>query len=126
MKSFDGQYAHIPNVSSFSQTVLNYTTSGKRRIVLSVGVHYDSDLEKVERVAFQALHSLDKMHPQHGPEIYFYRFGDSSIDFYARLWVDPEMPGAYFEVRSKAIIAIKKAFDENEITIPFPIRTLDF
>jgi small conductance mechanosensitive channel len=33
---------------------------------------------------------------------------------------------SYFKMRSKAIKAIKKAFDEQDITIPFPIRTLDF
>jgi small conductance mechanosensitive channel len=39
-----------------------------------------------------------------------------------------EYPGepSYFKMRSKAIKAIKKAFDEQDITIPFPIRTLDF
>ena len=53
-------------------------------------------------------------------------FADSSINFDIRLWVrTPEQP-EFLQVRSEAVMRIKKAFDENDITIPFPIRTLDF
>ena len=53
-------------------------------------------------------------------------FGDSSINFVVRFWTDVSSNREILIARSKAVIAIKKAFDENNINIPFPIRTLEF
>jgi small conductance mechanosensitive channel len=59
-------------------------------------------------------------------KVFYNAFGDSSINFTLMLWINyPDDPG-FLGARSEAIMAIKKAFDENGITIPFPIRTLDF
>ena len=58
--------------------------------------------------------------------MFYQEFGDSSINFVIRLWVNsPEQP-TYLKVGNDAVMRIKKAYDENNITIPFPIRTLDF
>jgi len=58
-------------------------------------------------------------------ELYYTEFGDSSIDFVVRFWVPFRKQSDYLRPKSEAIVRIKKAFDEAEITIPFPIRTLD-
>ena len=42
------------------------------------------------------------------------------------VWLNAVLPGEYASAVSDIIMKIKKAFDENDITIPFPIRTLDF
>jgi small conductance mechanosensitive channel len=59
-------------------------------------------------------------------ELFFNEFGSSSINFTLRFWINDYRQKAYLKAQSDAIIAIKKAFDENDIMIPFPIRTLDF
>jgi small-conductance mechanosensitive channel len=53
-------------------------------------------------------------------------FGESSINFMIRIWLSSTEQSSYLEARSEAIMMIKKAYDHNNITIPFPIRTLDF
>jgi len=56
----------------------------------------------------------------------YHSYGDSSINFDIKFWIKyPDNPG-YLIMLNQAIISIKKAFDENDIIIPFPIRTLDF
>lgn len=50
-------------------------------------------------------------------------FGDSSIDFAVRYWTLPQQH-IVRRVQTRAIIAIKREFDEAEITIPYPIRTV--
>jgi small conductance mechanosensitive channel len=50
-------------------------------------------------------------------------FDSSSINFNIRFWIEYPGEPSYFTMKSKAI---KSAFDEQDITIPFPIRTLDF
>ncbi len=58
--------------------------------------------------------------------MFYQEFGDSSINFFIRLWMNSPEQSVYNQVGSEAIMRIKKAYDENDIMIPFPIRTLDF
>ena len=52
--------------------------------------------------------------------------GESTIDFTVRLWVNTSENGSYLKVLNDAIIRIKEVFEQNDISMPFPIRTLDF
>ncbi|HKK44107.1 MAG TPA: mechanosensitive ion channel [Balneolaceae bacterium] len=121
-----GQIVYIPNKNVFENAMLNFTRSGERRIDLSCGVSYGDDLEKAKEVAVEAVKSLDNYNDDKGVEFYYDEFGGSSINFKIRFWVNFRTNPDYWSARSDAIIAITKKFDENDIMIPFPIRTLDF
>ncbi len=126
LKTFQGEYVIIPNKEIFQNAIENYSMLGKRRVDLNVGVSYGDDLEKVKRITFEALKGIPNLSKEEETSLFFNKFGDSSINFVVRIWVNtPEQP-AFLEVTSEAIIRIKKAFDANNISIPFPIRTLDF
>lgn len=126
IRTFQGLHVIIPNKEVFQQPVTNYTKTFERRVDLVIGVSYAEDLEQVQRVAEETIESLDITLPGKKINAFFSEFGDSSINFTLMFWVHyPDEPG-FLKARSDAIIAIKKAFDKNGITIPFPIRTLDF
>jgi len=59
------------------------------------------------------------------PSLFYTEFGDSSINFTLRFWIKFDGQAGYLTARSEAIKAIKQAFDNKEITIPFPIRTVE-
>jgi small conductance mechanosensitive channel len=123
----DGQVVLIPNRDILQNPLKNFSHPGKRRVEISCGVSYGDDLEKVKKVAVQSMKDsgmeLSKEHPI---EFYFNEFGDSSINFKLRFWKDIIKQGDYLAAQDQAIISLKKAFDKNDISIPFPIRTLDF
>ena len=121
-----GQIVYIPNKSVFENPLENFTSSGERRIDLSCGVSYGDDLEKAKEVAVEAIKTLDNYDASKDIEFYYDEFGGSSINFKVRFWVNFKKNPDYWSARSDAIIAITKAFDEHDIMIPFPIRTLDF
>lgn len=126
VKTFQGEYVIIPNKEVFQNAIENYSMLGKRRIDLTVGVSYGDDLEKVKKITLEALKDIPNLSKDDETTLFFNEFGDSSINFVVRIWANtPEQP-AFLEVSSQAIIRIKKAFDANDISIPFPIRTLDF
>ena len=58
--------------------------------------------------------------------MYWTEFGDSSINGVVRFWQKTTGQRDFLAERSAAIVAIKQAFDEADVMIPFPIRTLDF
>lgn len=121
-----GQIVYIPNKSVFENVLRNFTSSGERRIDLACGISYGDDLEKARQVAIEAVKSLDNYYAQKGVEFYYDEFGGSSINFKIRFWVNFRSNPDYWSARSDAIMAITRKFDENDIMIPFPIRTLDF
>ncbi len=126
IRTFQGLHVIIPNKEVFQNAVTNYTKTYNRRIDLEVGISYAEDLEKVKDVTIEAVSKLPYLLPEKEVNLFYNEFGDSSINFTIMLWIHyPDEPG-FLKARSDAIIAIKKAFDKNGITIPFPIRTLDF
>ena len=124
--NFQGQMVRIPNKEIFQNPIVNYTRLGKRRLDLDVGVSYSDDLEKVERVAIEAVKSVSVICRENEPKVFFREFGESSINFDMMIWFKEGDQPTFLKGRSETVKAIKKAFDENGITIPFPIRTLDF
>ncbi|PRY10090.1 mechanosensitive ion channel-like protein [Pontibacter ummariensis] len=126
IRQVTGEMVHLPNKTVFENPLTNFSIYGTRRIDLEVGISYAEDLERVQRVVTEALQEVKNRLVTRDIEVMFDAFGDSSINFKARFWVSYRREVDYVSARSDAIIRIKKAFDANDILIPFPIRTLDF
>jgi len=124
--TFQGVLVVIPNRDVFQNPLYNYTHSGKRRVDLECGISYGDDLEKVKEVSVSAIEKAEGIDKERGVTFFFNGFGDSSINFVVRAWAKDIQQAGFLAVQSNMIIALKKAFDENDIMIPFPIRTLDF
>ena len=122
----DGQEIIIPNKEVLEKPLKNFTHNPQRRVDISCGVSYSDDLEKVKAVALKAIEEseIDRA-PGFPVQIFFTEFGDSSINFTLRFWKSNSAQKDYLEARDAAIIALKKAFDQHGISIPFPIRTLE-
>ncbi len=126
LRTFQGQLVILPNKDVFQNAITNFSRAGWRRIDLKVGVSYGDDLEKVRRVALEAVHQVSGVERSRPVDLYYEGFGDSSIDFVVRFWTSFHKQTDYLQARSDAVMHLKKAFDAEGITIPFPIRTLDF
>jgi small conductance mechanosensitive channel len=120
-----GQRVTIPNRKIIDGEITNYTITGVRRVDLTCGVSYGDDLQQVEDLVIKAIESLEMRNSDRPVELYYEEFSDSSINFSLRFWVHPEQK-IYLTARSEAIKIIRQTFRESGITIPFPIRTLDF
>ena len=124
--TFQGQLVIIPNKSVFQNPIENFSMLGKRRLDLEVGVSYAEDLERVHRITIDAVKDIEGLSDEDETTMFYNEFGGSSIKYTIRLWIKNVKPVAYMIVGNQAIINIKKAYDQHNIMIPFPIRTLDF
>lgn len=124
--TYQGLEVFIPNKDMFTKPFTNYTSTPRRRVDIEVGVSYHDDLDLVDKVTREALSTLTDRIQNVEIDVFFDEFGASSINLSARVWVHYTNGRAYFNARHEAIMAIKKAYDKNGITIPFPIRTLEF
>ena len=127
VKTFDGPVVYVPNRFLFEDDFTNLTEGGQRRLRVACGVSYGDDLDKVERIVLETLEHTPGKIQEEAITIHWLEFGDSSINFTANIWLDYTRENkAYIGAQNFAIKALKKAFEDNDIMIPFPIRTIDF
>ncbi|MGB1103227.1 MAG: mechanosensitive ion channel family protein [Crocinitomicaceae bacterium] len=126
METLDGNEVRIPNRILFENPLMNFYETKTRRIELKVGVSYGEDIERVEKITVEAIRKLPIIIEGTEVEFIYTGFGESSIDFQVMYWVPYDDYMQYLRGVSAGIKEVKKAFDENDIVIPFPIRTLDF
>ena len=126
MRTTDGKIVHIPNKLVFENPIVNYSTLGRRRIDLPVGISYGDDLQKARRAILECLKGIDAVIQTQPVEVLYTGFGTSSIDLVVRFWVPFKRQVDFASARSEAVERITEAFREAGITIPVPIRTLDF
>ncbi|AZZ96485.1 mechanosensitive ion channel family protein [Pseudoalteromonas sp. R3] len=126
IENFYGQLAIVPNKILFKNELINYSRLATRRIEIEVGISYADDIEQAESVIVDAINALDGVIKQHETDVYACGFGDSSVNLLVWFWIDYPGEIGFMQMRHKAIIAIHRTLEENDILIPFPIRTLDF
>jgi len=114
----------IPNELLMTNQVVNWSYSSRDvRVKAPVGVAYDSDLELVSKLLYQAVDETDRILAQPKPRVNLMGFGDSSVDFEIRFWIkDPE--GGLSNIRSDVYMRIWNLFKEHEIEIPYPQNDL--
>lgn len=123
IRSLDNISIIVPNSDFISSRVTNWSHGDpKIRLLIDVGVSYNSDLAMV----FQALEEAAAEHPETlespRPDVLLRGFGDSSWDMTLRVWIGN--PGGHHLIRSQVNCAIVRKFREYGIEIPFPQRDL--
>ncbi len=124
LKEADNNLVIIPNKDVVQNPFKNFGLTKQIRVILKCGVGYESDLEQVEKLTIKAISENFQNDESKEIEFHYLEFGDSSINFQVRFWIDAHSKLSILEARSKAIKVVKKAFDEQGINIPFPIRTV--
>ena len=126
IRKVTGELVKMPNRKIFENPLVNLTHYGIRRIDLDVRVSFAENLENVKEVVIGAVKDVKGQIETKEVEVMYKEFAEDSIKFEVRFWIQYHRQFDFNEARSQAIMKIKMAFDQNGITIPFPIRTLDF
>jgi small-conductance mechanosensitive channel len=121
--TYGGERVVIPNSTVFTSVVKVRTAFGHRRTDLAVGVDYNTSLSQASDILERTISQVEGVLDSPAPEIDLVAFGDSSIDFIVRYWTLPQQKQVR-HVQTRAILSIKQAFDQADINIPYPIRTL--
>ncbi len=115
----DNQAVFVPNSSIIGNVIVNVTRNPTRRLDLVFGIGYADDIEKAKALLTDIITAEPRVLQEPAPVIAVSDLGESSVDIVARPWVNGS---DYWGVRFDLIERVKKAFDENKITIPFPQR----
>ncbi len=117
LETLDGRTIILPNAPVSTGIIVNKTTKPQRRVDLTVSIGYNDDIDKTREV-LKKLADADKRilnSPMY--DILVSELADSSVNFAFRIWVNSsDYWPVYFDMTEK----VKKALDENKITIPYP------
>jgi len=121
--TFDNKVLIIPNHKYLTSTLFNWTENGTvLRGSVSVGVSYDSDIQKIKEILLQIANDHPHLIKNPPPKVLFNNFGDSALEF--------ELVFTYNNgfrvnlIESDIRFLVHKSFKENNIEIPFPQRVV--
>jgi small-conductance mechanosensitive channel len=124
LENFDGEFIVIPNDQVSDRSVTNRSRKGLLRLRTDVGVDYEADVETARAVALDAMEDVDAVVTSPQPQVVPKGFGDSAILLELRYWIDHPSPPRKWRAVSAVVTAVKAAFDDAGITIPYPQRTV--
>lgn len=122
VEAIDGREVMIPNEDFITGRVTNWTyTNNRARVEISVGVAYNSDLEKVQKLMLEAAMEHPKCIKDPEPQCHLRKFSDYSIDFTLFFWIADIVDGR-MKPQSEVMLNIWKKFKEHNVEISYPQR----
>lgn len=115
--TFDNKIVQIPNFKLTSNNVVNCSAAGTRRVDLTFSVSYEDNLTKVKSVIYDVISKNKLVLAEPESKVLVSAHLDSGVEIKALVWVNQE---DYYTVKFQMEEAVKIAFDENGITIPYP------
>lgn len=115
----DNKVVYIPNSTLTGGNITNYSAMDTRRVDMVFGIGYSDDIDKAKNVIQSVLNNDSRVLKDPAPQVVVSELADSSVNFNVRPWVNKaDYWGVYFDTTEQ----IKKKFDEQNISIPFPQR----
>ena len=117
LKTGDNKSVTVPNGSIMSNSVVNYSANGTRRVDLDISVAYGNDIDRVRTILLEegASHTMVLKDPE--PVCRLLESGESSLNFTLRLWTETDN---YWQVRFDVLESVYKRLEREGIEIPFP------
>jgi len=117
--TFDNQLLVVPNSKIWGDVIRNVTHRDKRRVDLTFGIGYSDDIPTAERILTEIVAAHDKVLDDPEPVIRLHELGESSVNFIVRPW---SKTSDYWDVYWDVTREVKRRFDEEGVSIPFPQR----
>lgn len=123
MRTVDGKIVVIPNGKIIAGNIINFSREPVRRNEFIIGVAYDSDIDLVKKILTDIIQSEDRILKDREMTVRLNELGASSINFVVRVWSNSsDRQSVYWDVLER----IKREFDANGISFPYPQMDVNF
>ena len=113
----DNKRIILPNGPVATGSLINYSAEDKRRVDFTFGISYDDDIDQAKEVLANIINADERVDKDPEPLIVVQALADSSVNIMVRVWTDSgDYWGVFFDVTEK----VKKTFDKEGISFPFP------
>jgi small conductance mechanosensitive channel len=119
VRHFDNRVVTVPNGNLANNNITNFSEKPTRRVEMTVGVAYGTDLKVTRKIILDTLAKDDRIHDDPAPGVHFTNFGDNSLDLIVRCWTDA---ANLWPVFWENMESIKESLEKENIEVPFPQR----
>jgi small-conductance mechanosensitive channel len=124
VRTFDNELLTVPNNALTSDVVKNPVAKGTLRLKFVFGIDYEDDVERATEIIVEEAEASDAILDDPAPSVRLTELADSSVGLQSRIWIDDPSRSDFVKARADYVKALKKRFDEEGISIPFPQRTV--
>lgn len=115
--TLDNRRIIVPNAPISTNSLVNYSAEPERRVDFTFGIGYNDDIDKAKEILWQLIKEDKRILEEPEAFIGLSELADSSVNFAVRVWVKSEdYWGVFFDMNEN----VKKSFDKNNISIPYP------
>lgn len=115
--TIDGTKVVLPNGNLANSSIKNFSANDKRKLCIDFSVGYDSDIDKVKKVLNDVITKEELVLQDEEVFIRLTEHSNSALIFTVRVWT---LNKDYWNLRFNLLENVKKAFDKNKISIPYP------
>ncbi|WP_251344168.1 mechanosensitive ion channel family protein [Haloplanus halophilus] len=124
VRTFDNELLTVPNSHLTDGVIKNPVAKGQLRLQVPFGIGYDDDIERANEIILEEANAHPDVLDDPAPSVRLTELGDSSVVLTSRVWIDDPSRSDFVKTRGEYVTAVKERFDEADINIPYPNRTL--
>jgi small-conductance mechanosensitive channel len=124
VRTFDNELLTVPNSVLTSGVVKNPVAKDTLRLKVPFGIGYDDDVERASEIIVAEAERSAEILDDPAPSVRLTELGDSSVVLQSRVWIADPSRADVVKARADYVQAVKRRFDEEDINIPYPNRTL--
>ncbi len=124
VRTFDNELLTVPNSNLTDGVIKNPVAKEQLRLKFVFGIGYDDDIDKATEIILEEAEANEGIMADPAPSVRLIELGDSSVGLQSRIWIDNPSRADFVKTRGEYVQAVKERFDEEDINIPYPNRTI--
>ena len=124
VRTFDNELVTVPNGDLANNAVTNPVAYDTLRQKFVFGIGYDDDIGEATDIIVEKAEAHEEILDDPGVSVRVTELGDSAVGLQSRWWIDDPDRGDFVRVRSEYVTAVKEAFDDAGIDMPYVHRQL--
>ena len=124
VRTFDNELLTVPNAVLTGDVVKNPVAKKTLRLKFVFGIDYEDNVEQATEIIVEEAEKSEAILDDPAPSVRLTELADSYVGLQSRIWIDDPSRADFVKARADYVTAVKKRFDEEGISIPFPQRTV--
>jgi small conductance mechanosensitive channel len=124
VKTFDNELLTVPNSQLTDGVIKNPVAEDKLRLKFTFGIGYDDNIDKATEIIIEEAEKHAEILDDPAPSVRLIELGDSSVGLQSRIWISQPSRADFVKTRAEYVKNVKQRFDEADINIPYPNRTI--
>jgi len=124
VRTFDNELLTVPNSQLTDGVIKNPVAKDQLRLKFVFGIGYEDDIDKATEIIVEEADAHPDILDDPAPSVRLVELGDSSVGLQSRIWIADPSRADFVKTRAEYVKAVKERFDEEDINIPYPNRTI--